>query len=86
MPGKGALRAGFVRPQHDVVAHAVGRVQAHHRMRLQPAAIDQALEHAFAITEHTLGLCAHHLVFQNSGKGASQIPSLEKRAPVDKRL
>ena len=83
VPGEGGLAAALVGPEHDVVTYAVGRVQTDHRMRLQPTAFDQALEHALAIAEHTLGFRTHHLVFQDGGEGAGQIPGLEERAPVD---
>ena len=82
-PSQCALRAGFIGPQHNVVAHAVGRVQTDHRMRVQPSAFDQTLQHALAVAEHPLRFCADDLVFQNRREGAGQIPGLEKRPPID---
>ena len=86
VPSERSLAAALVGPQHDVVAHAVGGVQTDDCMGLQPAAFDEALQHALAVAEHTLCFCAHHLVFQNGREGASQIPGLEERAPVDEGL
>ena len=62
----------------------VGRIQAQHRVGTQPPAIDRPFEHRLSVQQHALGLAAHHLVLQNGGIGAGQVPGLKKRAPVDK--
>ena len=61
----------------------MGRQQREDAIGLQPAAFDQALQHALAVAEDALRLRAHHLVAQDLREGAGQVPGLEERAPVD---
>jgi hypothetical protein len=55
-------------------------------MGLQPAALDQALQHALAVAEDTLRRRAHHLVEQNLREGAGQVsPNLRFSRDQDSR-
>ena len=84
VPGQGALGAGLVGVEGDVViVHAVGRVQRNHRVGGEPAALHNFLQHGLAIGIDPLGLGAHHRVVQNGRKRARQIPCLEERTPVN---
>ena len=83
MPGHSDFAAGLVRINLNVVAHAVGRVQAHDTTGGQPAAFDQAVQHALCIGIHAYGLSTDDLVFQNRREWPRQVPSLKKRTPVN---
>ena len=84
VPGHRHLGAGLVGVDFDViVVDRVGRVKRQHTIGLQPAAFDQAFQHAFAVGQDAHGLGADDFVLQNRGVRAGQVPGLEKRAPVD---
>ena len=57
--------------------------EADHAAGREPAAFDQALEHALAVGVHAHGLGADDLVLQDRGERPGQVPGLEERAPVD---
>ena len=83
VPDHGHFAAAFVGVDFNVVAHAVGGVQGHHAVSRQPAAFNEALEHALCVGIHAHGLGAHHLVFQNRRKWPGQVPGLKEGRPVN---
>ena len=84
VPGHRHLAAGLVGIELDVVViHRVGRVQADHGIGGEPAALDQAFEHALPIGVDPHGLWPDDVVFENGGKRSGQVPGLKERAPVD---
>ena len=85
MPSQCGLCALLVGVHHDVViVHAVGWPKAHHAAGGQPFAGNDFLQHFLAFGKDTRCHFAHHLILQNRGVAAGQIPSLEERRPVDK--
>ena len=84
-PRQYGLVAAFVGVEHDVIAMRLRRVQAQHGVRLQPAPLDQALQHGLAVGEHATRLLAHYRVVQDGRVRARQIPGLKERRPVYER-
>ena len=82
-PGKEHFAARLVLVDLDVlVVDGVGRIEAHHAVGLEPAALDDLLEHGLPFLVHLARLLAHHLVLQDGGEMAEQAPGIEERAPV----
>ncbi len=83
MPRHELLLTSFIGVNHDVVAHALRGIQADNSVSGEPTVVDNFFQHRLPIGVNLFGFSAHHVVFQDGGEGASQIPRLKKRRPVD---
>ena len=83
MPGHHRLLTGLVGIQHNVVTHALRRVQAHHRVGSEPTVGDDFFQHRLTVGVHLFRLDPHHRVLQDGGERTGQIPGLKKRRPID---
>ena len=76
-------RAGLVGPDDHVVAVGVGWPQADHAPRLEPALVDDGLQHGRGVGVQAAGHLSDHVVVQNGGKAPDQFPGREERRPVN---
>ena len=78
------LRAGIVGINFDVIViYAVSRQKRNNAVRCEPAAVNDALKHCFAIRKHASCRLANDIIIQNRGVSAVQIPGLKERAPIN---
>ena len=75
--------AGFIAVNFNVVAHAVGRKQAHHAARVKGFLRAQRVEHVVGVFKQALRLLANHLILQDTRIFARQRPGHKERRPID---
>ena len=80
--GEVAFRA-LVGEQPDVVADRVGRPEADHRLRREPALLDDLAQHRLRVVEELARGGPLLLVIEDCRIAALQLPGLEERRPVD---
>ena len=77
------LAARFVVENQNVVALAVRRPQSDHRIGAEPALGDDLAQHRLRIGEQAARRFADHLVVEDRGIFAVELPGGEERRPVD---
>ena len=69
--------------EHDVVANAVRRPEADHRVRRQPTLADHPRQQLLGVAEKFGRFDAYHLVLQDHRVSPGQFPRREERRPID---
>src|SRR5262249_26721015 len=77
------LGAALVLVEHDVVALAPARPEGDHALRRQPLLAHDMLQHLARVAVELPRTFAHHLVLEDGGIVAGQLPGAEARRPVD---
>ena len=77
------LGAPLVGEQNDVVAVAPARPEADHALGGQPLLAHDVLQHLARVGVELFSAFAHHLVLEDGGIIAGQLPGAEERRPVD---
>ena len=75
--------AAFVRIKNDVVALRIGGPETDHRARGKALFGDDPVEQSAGVLEQGRGRLPHHLVGQDVGIAADEVPALEEGRPVD---
>ena len=75
--------AGFIAIDFNIVAHPVGREQAHHAARVEGFLCAQFIQQLVSVFEQALRLFPYHFIFQNARIFTRQRPGHKERRPVD---